>query len=238
MIVTSYLRANFQINYANDLHHIFLTTAKQLVPKEFVFDFNADLTEVLNLYCVPASCLISYIKQIPHFQSLLIDDRIILLKNNTKILLPMLACILNITFDTPFVFNHSGILNINDKMAYSCLLFSRLIKNDSKLLLLIITLLLFCPCSLTSNSLINTDHIKNESYELMKKAYEEYTSMLWSCIMKGSLDNEQQAIIKFTKIVTTITRLQDITSDIYDGMEGLVEIDKLHSMLQSVLHLT
>ena len=57
----------------------------------------------------------------------------------------MFACLLKLTHDTPFIFNHSGDRNINDKITYSCFLFSHLIKNDCELLSLIITLFLFCP---------------------------------------------------------------------------------------------
>jgi hypothetical protein len=228
---------NSQINSVNDLHNLFLMTINQYVPKDFVFNFSSDLTEVLNLYCIPVSCLIAYIKQLSHFKFVPLDDRVRLLKNNTKILLPMFACLLKLTRDTPFVFNHPGDRNINDKIAYSCFLFSRLIKNDFELLSLIITLFLFCPCLLTNESLINAGYINKQSYKFIKKAADDYTTMLWNYIMKKSYGNEQQATITYMKIITTITHLQNITNEIYDGIEDYIDIDNVHIMLQSVLHL-
>jgi hypothetical protein len=214
-----------------------MLTRNETIQKEFIFDFNSDLTELLNLYCAPASCLIAFMKQLSHFQSIPVDDRIILIKNNTKILLPIFICLLNLTPDTSLLANHHrNNQTINGKIAESCLLFSSIMTDDSKLLLLLITVFLFSPCLLTNKSLIETGYINNQSYQLMKQACDEYTEMLWNYIVKKS-DDEEQVVLTYMKIITTVTQLQKITSEIYDGLDGLIQVDKLHLMIQSVLHL-
>lgn len=192
----------------------------------------------MNSYCVPISCLITYFKQLVQFQQLPIDDRLLLLKNNIKILLPILTHLLNTTFGVQIHITHSGLYNINNKLSYAYSLFAYIIPDDNKLLLLLITVFLFCPCLFTSDLLYDAGYIHQKSRQLISCAYDELTYLLWNYIREKFLDNERQAIITYMKIVTTFLQLQNITSEIYDIVECSVQIDQLHMMMQSILHLT
>lgn len=206
--------------------------------EDFVLKYDYDLTKVINSYCTPTSCLIVFFKQLSQFQQLPVDDRLILLKNNTKILLPILTNLLIKAFDIQILINDPGLHNINHKIVYASSLFSYLASDDNKLLILLLVVFLFCPCLFTNESLYDAGYIDNHSKEMIQYAYDEYTQLLWYYILEKSLDDEEQAVLTYTKIVTTFLHLQNVTSEIYGIVECSVQVDQLHMMMQSVLHLT
>jgi ABC-type multidrug transport system permease subunit len=138
----------------------------------------------------------------------------------------------------PILINHPGVHNINDRISYAYSLFAHIIPDDNKLLILIILVFLFCPCLFTSNSLYDAGYINEHSRQLIRCTYNQYTQSLWYYIMEKSLDNEQQAILTYMKIVTKFLHLQNVMSEIYGIVECSVQIDRLHMIMQSILHLT
>ncbi len=138
----------------------------------------------------------------------------------------------------PILINHPGVHNINDRISYAYSLFAHIIPDDNKLLILIILVFLFCPCLFTSNSLNDAGYINEHSRKLIRCTYNHYTQSLWYYIMEKSLDNEQQAILTYMKIVTKFLHLQNVMSEIYGIVECSVQIDRLHMIMQSILHLT
>jgi hypothetical protein len=210
----------------------------QIIPKGFTLQFDFNLTNVLNLYCTPISALITFLKQLSQFQQLSIDDRLILLKNNIKILLPILMHLLNTTSGVQIYFSHPGLHNINNKIAYAYSLFAYIIPDDNKLLTLIITVFLFCPCLYTNDLLYDVGCVNNQSRHFIQSAYNEYTELLWFYILLTTRDNEQQAVLIYMRIMATFLQLQNMSSEIYDIVESSVQIDQLHLMMQSILNLT
>lgn len=217
---------------------LFLENAQQIIPEDFILELDFDVTRVLNLHCLPISCLITFLKQLPHFQQLPVDDRLILLKNNMKIITPILIFLLNTTFNVELRVNDPGMHNLNNKIAHAYSLFAYLVPDDNKLLTLLITVFLFCPCLSTNDSLCDAGSITDQSRQLIHNAYDEYTQLLWRYIVEKSPDNEQKAIMTYTKIITTFVRLQTVASEIHDIVECNVQIDQLHMLMQSILHLT
>jgi hypothetical protein len=234
----SCLSLNNHLNDIDFIFELFIENTQNIIPDDFIFKFDYDLTNVLNSYCTPISCLITFLKQLFRFQQLPIDDRLLLLKNNIKILLPILTHLLNITYDIKIHINHPGLHNINNKISYAHSLFAYIIPDDNKLLTLLIIVFLFCPCLFTNDLLYDAGYINHNSRQLIQCAYDEYTQLLWYYILEKSLDNEQRAVLTYMKIVTTFLQLQNITSEIYDIVECSVQIDRLHMMMQSILHLT
>jgi hypothetical protein len=226
------------VKHVDFIFDLFIENGQQMIPENFILDFDYDITHVLNLHCLPISCLITYLKQLPHFQQLPVDDRLILLKNNTKIIGPILLYLLNLTFDVQIRVNHPGVHNLNNKIVDAYSLFSHIIADDTKLLTLLITVLLFCPCLFTNDSLYDAGHMNEHSRQLIHYAYDEYTQFLWYYILEKFLDNEQKALIAYMKLITTFLRLQTLASEIYDIVECSVQIDQLHMLMQSILHLT
>jgi len=220
------------------IFELFVETTQEIIPQDFQFEFDSDLTNVLNSYCVPISSLITFLKQVSHFQQLPIDDRLLLLKNNVKILLPILTHLLNTTLGVEILINHPGLQDINNKISYAYSLFASIIPDDNKLLTLIIIVFLFCPCLFTSNSLHDAGYINDNSRQLIRSAYDEYTLSLWFYTLNKSEDDEQQAILIYMKIVTKFLHLQNVMSEVYDIVDHSVQIDRLHMMMQSILHLT
>ncbi|CAF4349065.1 unnamed protein product, partial [Rotaria sp. Silwood2] len=127
---TSYLFSNSHLNYIDLIFDLFIESSQQIIPEDFIFKYDYDLTNVLNLYCTPISCLIMFFKQLSQFQQLPVDDRLILLKNNIKILLPMLTHLLNTTCGMQILVNHPGPHNINNKIAYASSLFEDIVSDD------------------------------------------------------------------------------------------------------------
>jgi hypothetical protein len=140
--------------------------------------------------------------------------------------------------DIQILLNHPGLHNINNKISYAYSLFTYIVPDDNKLLILLIIVFLFCPCLFTNNSLYDAGYINHNSRQLIRCAYDEYTQLLWYYILEKSFDDEQQAILTYMKIVTTCLQLQNLTSEIYNIVECSVQIDRLHMMMQSILHLT
>ncbi|CAF0827466.1 unnamed protein product [Rotaria sp. Silwood1] len=235
---TSYLFSNSHLRYIDLIFDLFIESSQQIIPEDFIFKYDYDLTNVLNSYCTPISCLIMFFKQLSQFQQLPVDDRLILLKNNIKILLPLLTHLLNTTFDIKILVNHPGPNYINNKIAYASSLFEDIALDDNKLLILLIVIFLFCPCLFTNESLYDAGYINNHSRQLIQYAYDEYTQLLWYYILEKCLDQEEQAVLTYMKIVTTFLHLQNVTSEIYGIVECSVQVDQLHMMMQSVLHLT
>ena len=220
------------------IFELFIESTRETITSDFHFQFDHDLTAVLNRYCLPISCFIMFLKQLSQFQRLPVDDRLIILKNNTKVLLPLLTHLLNTTCDVPLLVNQPGPRNINQKISYAYSLFANIVPNDNKLLALLMAGFLFCPCLFTSESLYDAGHITDHSRQLIQYAYDEYTQLVWCYIIEKYEEDEHQATRIYMKIVTTLLRLQNVTSEIHDIVQCSVQIDQLHMMMQSVLHLT
>ncbi|UJR27530.1 hypothetical protein I4U23_008813 [Adineta vaga] len=225
-------------NHVDLIFEMFIESTREIISDNFILEFNHDITDGLNQYCVPVSCLITFFKQLSEFQQLPVDDRLILLKNNTKILLPILIHLLTTTLSTQIFCNHSGLHNINNKISYISSLLNYIIPDDNKLLVLLIIVFLFCPCLYTSNSLQDAGHMNEHSRQIIQYAYDEYIQLVWFYMIEKFDDNQQQTTLTYMKIVTTFLRIQNLISEIYDIIECSVQIDQLHLMMQSVLHLT
>jgi hypothetical protein len=237
-VKSSCLLSKTYLKQINFIFELFLESTREMISEDFILRFDYDLTNVINLYCTPVWCLITFLKQLSQFQQLPIDDRLILLKNNTKILLPILTHLLNTTSGVQIRVDHPGLHNINNKIVCAYSLFACCVPDDNKLLALLIVVFLFCPCLLTNNSLYDAGYINTQSRQLIQCAYDEYTQLVWYYIIEKYVDDEHQAVLIYMKIVTTILHLQIIVSEIYDIVKCSVEIDQLHMMMQSILHLT
>ena len=217
---------------------LYLEATHEIVPENFAFHFDYDLTDVLNTFCIPISSLITFLKQISQFQQLPVDDRLLLLKNNVKILLPVLTHAFNLTLNIPIRVTHTGYQNINTKITNAYSLIAQIIPEDQKFLILVLLVLQFCPCLFTTDSLSDAGSISSNSRQMIRSIYDEYIQFLWMYILEQSDDDEQQAIMIYSKLVTSIVHLQNLMSEIYDIVECSVQIDRLHIMMQSILHLT
>lgn len=184
------------------------------------------------------TCLIAFFKQLYPFQQLPIDDRLLLLKHNMKILLPILTHLLNTTFGVQIFLSQPGQHNINHKISSAYSLFAYIIPDDDKLLILLLVVFLFCPCLFTTDVLLDAGEIDAKSRQLIRRAYDEYAQLLWLYLLEKSLENAQQAVLTYTKIVTTFLQLQNQMSEAYDIIQCSVQTDRLHMMMQSILHLT
>ena len=227
-----------EVDRTDFLFDLLLDNVQEIIPEGFTLEFDYDITHVLNSHCLPISCLITYLKQLSHFQQLPVDDRLILLKNNTKMILPVLIYFLNATFGVQLRVNHPGVDNLNNRLVYAYSLFAYIISDDNKLLSLLLTALLFCPCLFTNESLYDAGCMSEPSRQLVRAAYDEYTQLLWYYLAEKYAHDEPQGIMTYVKIVTTFVRLQTITSEIYDVVECSVQVDQLHMLMQSILHLT
>lgn len=221
-------KVDLPINHANTLHKLFIKSSKGLVPDNFVFQFDADLASVSNLHSTPITGLIAFVKNLSHFQSLTVDEKIILLKNNTRCLQALLVYLFQSMFNVPILVIHPGQDHINNALANSYTLLTNSIVRDSKLMLLCMSTLLFCPSLLTVSSSSGIGYMKDSSLQLIRYAYDEYGQILWQYLMKKSHHDERHTIKSYTKLI----------SEIYDRVSCLVQTDRLNHMIQSLLYLT
>lgn len=235
---TSYLFPNSHLNYIDLIFDLFVESSQQMIPDDFILKYDYDLTNVLNSYCIPISCFIVFFKQLSQFQQLPVDDRLLLLKNNIKILLPLLTNLLQTTLDVEIIVDNPGTQSINNKLVNASSLLTYITHDDNKLLILLIVVFLFCPSLFTNESLYDAGYINSHSRQLIQYAYDEYTQLLWYYILEKSVDHEEQAALTYMNIVTKFLHLQTVTSEIYGIVECSVQVDQLHMMMQSVLHLT
>jgi len=217
---------------------LFVENIQDILPLNCHLTFDHDLTQVLNDFCTPITCLITFLKQLQQFQRLPIDDRLLLLKNNMKILLPIIIRLFNTIFNVQISMKQSGLYNINEKISYACSLIAYNIPDDNKFLTLFFVVILFCPCLLTTDVLCDAGQMNSHSGQLIQNAYDEYTQLLWLYLLEKSLDNEQQATLNYMKIITTLLQIQNLMSEVYSIVQCSVQIDRLHMMMQSILHLS
>ena len=230
-------KADLPINHVNTLHKIFLKKSKDMIPDNFILQFDADLANVLNLHCTPISCLITFVKELAHFQSLTVNDKVILMKNNTRCLQPLIIYLFHHVFNVPILVHHPGQDHINNSLAASYTLLTNSIIRDSKLVLLCMSTLLFCPSLLTVNASNAVGYMTDTSRQCIRYAYDEHGQILWQYLMKQSHHQHDQAILAYMKLISVFLRLQQLTSEIYDRVPFLVQADRLHQMVQSLLYL-
>ena len=230
-------KVDLPINHANTLHKLFIKASKELLPDNFVFQFDADLANVLNLHYTPISGMIAFVKHLSHFQPLTVDDKVILLKNNTRCLQPLLVYLFQSIFNVPILVIHPGQDHINNALASSYTLLTNSIARDSKLMLLCLSTLLFCPSLLTVSSSNGIGYMTDSSRQLIRYAYDEYGQILWQYLMRQSKQDELHAMKSYTKLISVFLRLQQLISEIYDRVSCLVQTDRLHQVVQSLLYL-
>ena len=236
---SSVARPSTETNPADHLrvvYDLFLKITADVRRDEIRLTSDADLTATWNLYSVPLSYFIIFIKQLAPFQCLTIDDKVIVLKNNTRVLMPMLTYLFELLFAIPA--HAADTDQLNATIATSHSLFAHVIADDTQLLLLLIIVFLFCPCLLTHESLNDIGCVSQHAHELIARAYEQYAHLLWAYLLDRCRADEKQAAITYMKLISTMLRLQHLTSTIYDQLPSFIDADRLHLMIQSVLHLT
>ena len=221
------------------VYELFLKITEDVRPDESRPTCDSDLTATWNLYSVPLSYFITFIKQLAPFPCLTIDDKVIVLKNNSRVLMPMLTYLFERLFSIPVPVAHvADAADLNTTIASSHSLFAHVIADDTQLLLLIIIVFLFCPCLLTHESLNDIGCASQHAQELIADAYEQYAHLLWAYLLDRCQADEKQAAFAYMKLISTMLRLQHLTSTIYDQLPSYIDADRLHMMIQSVLHLT
>lgn len=229
---------SLSLNDADYIFDLLIENIQNILPMNCHLIFDHDLTQVLNDFCTPLTCLITFFKQLHSFQQLPVDDRLLLLKTNMKILLPIVIHLFNTVFGVQIFTKQPGLYNINRKISYACSLIAYNIPDDNKFLTLFLVVILFCPCLFTTDLLCDAGQMNSNSRQFIRNIYDEYIHLLWLYLVEKSRNDEQQAILNYMKIVTTLLRVQTLMSEVYSIVQCSVQIDRLHMMMQSILHLS
>jgi hypothetical protein len=184
--------------------------------------------------------LISYFKHLPELQSLDMDDQVLLIKQNIRILIPLNYAILKTPTNSKFGKIHIQTIgcvnNINLHDMYRSLsdTFVEFVKYDPILIKLLIIVLFFTTNPLTTKSLF--DPAAYVQVNNIKRIQSSYIELLWLYMVEKF--GQELAIHLITKMVTKYLTIQ-ITIDRIDSIiEKNNDIQNIDSLMKTFLHLT
>lgn len=181
---------------------------------------------------------ISFFKHLPEFDRVHVDDQVLLIKQNIRLLLPINDALLNSPVHSQF---HStniqtiGCLNnINLHTIYQHLSHSFLgfVSSDSAMIKILLIVLFF-----TANSQpINNESVKYHQIITIKSIQSSYVELLWLHLTEKW--GEVRAIHLYTKVIATYLRLQIIVDRIDSIIRVSDDVQYLDSLMKIILQLT
>ena len=192
---------------------------------------------------------INFIRQIDEFESLHADDRFILIKYNILALFPISKCFYyKPTNDVclpgkteqeerkhQLWFSCNNSINIHDIFQKLVLSLVELTGQDSTLLSLLLTILMF-----SQGLSMNKDEPRLQDPLAVNRAQSYYTKLLWNYLVNKW--GERQSCRFFTKLLTVIFRMQSATKIVRDFCHMKFTtpdtVDKLEPLLQTILHIS
>ncbi|CAF1211619.1 unnamed protein product [Rotaria sordida] len=184
--------------------------------------------------------LISYFKHLPELQTLNVDDQVLLIKQNIRLLIPLNYAMLKTPVNSKFrgarIQTIGCINNINLHEIYLSLSnsFVEFVRYDPIMIKLLIIILFFTTNPLTTRSIYDQGEYKQLNN--IKQIQSSYIELLWLYMIEKY--GEQNAVHLFTKMITKYLYLQLMI----DSMDSIVrvnnDIHNIDSLMQSFLQLT
>ena len=182
---------------------------------------------------------ISYFKHLPEFDRVHVDDQVLLIKQNIRLLLPINDALLNNSavhsqFHSPNIQTIGCLNNINLHTIYQHLSdsFVEFVSSDSSMVKILLIVLFF-----TANSQsINSESLKYQQILTIKSIQSSYVELLWLHLTEKW--GEVQAIHFYTKVIATYLRLQIIVDRIDSIIRLNDDVQYLDSLMKIILQLT
>lgn len=182
---------------------------------------------------------INYFKHLPEFEQLHVDDQVLLLKENIRILLPINYALLKTPVHSQFRYTAIQTIgcvnNIDLHSMYTSLSnsFVPFVISDPLMIKLLLIVLFFT----TKNAQIITKETTNfKELDSIKRTQSSYTELLWLYMIERC--GEVQARILFTKIMMKFLHIQLVTEQIDSIVRLNDDIEHIDGLLQSILQLT
>jgi hypothetical protein len=181
---------------------------------------------------------ISYFKHLPEFQQLNVDNQVLLIKQNIRILLPLNYALLKTPHNSQFRYTYiktiGCIENINLHSMYTFLSnsFVPFVTFDPLIIKLLIIILFF---SINSQSK-NDDIIEYKQFEYIKRIQSSYIELLWLYMIEKYGENKARNLL--TNIIMKFIHLQTIIDRIDSIVRLNNDIQYLDLLMKSILQLT
>ncbi|CAF3322635.1 unnamed protein product [Rotaria socialis] len=201
---------------------------------EFPTKKHTNLCDFLNEYSLMHKVLIDYFKVIPEFNTLAIDDKICLIRNQFGVVNNINEAIV-----------HPGISNnliVSSSNVYGTYITNRLIKsiqriapftNDPIILKLLLLVVAFSSGNCRNRNDTEMDQICNDTLSIYF-AQNIYTELLWKYVLSRS-STEIDAVKFFDKLVQFLLYLLDVHLLIDGYINGLYfEIEQMEPLMQSM----
>ncbi|CAF0882069.1 unnamed protein product [Didymodactylos carnosus] len=197
------------------------------------------INEFVNKKSVWVMQLLSYFKQIPEFQKINVDDQVLLTKYNFRVLIPInLALIRYKLASTTSPSDHIDfMISVHGKELYQNMrknvLSISLFQHDPMIIKLMLIIMLFSGCLLTTTSQMEINSFQN-IYQIYT-AQNFYAKLLW-CYMEYVF-GESGAIVAFSMFISRCLRIQLVSNDVHSCLKRQLNLDDILPLMQSVLQL-
>lgn len=182
---------------------------------------------------------INYFKHLPEFQQLHVDDQVLLLKENIRILLPINYALLKTPIQSQFRYTSiqtvGCIDNIDLHSMYTSLSnsFVPLVVADPLMIKLLLVILFFT----TKNAQVITEEsMEFKQLDMIKQIQSSYVELLWLYMIEKC--GEIEATILFTRIIMKFLHVQVVIQQIDSIVRLNEDIQHIDALLQSILQLT
>ena len=181
---------------------------------------------------------ISYFKHLPEFDQVDVDDQVLLIKQNIRLLLPINYALLKTPTYSQFRSTNIQTIgclnNINLDTIYQHLSnsFVDFVTADPVMIKTFLIILFFTPNSQS----INFDSVEYHQIMTIKRIQSSYAELLWLYLMEKW--GEVQAIHLFTKVIAAYLRLQIIIDRIDSIIRANDDVQYLDSLMKTILQLT
>ena len=183
--------------------------------------------------------LINYFKHLPELQALHVDDQVHLIKQNLRLIGPLNYALIR-TYKAqhvvPEIETIGCVNNANIHCMYRSLadIFLEFTKYDPIIIKIFLIILFFTTDAVTTTSIFQITQY--EQSKRIKEIQYSYLELLWLYMLERF--GERDAIILFTKMITKYLHIQVVVDQIDSIVRMNNDVDKIDSLMQTILQLT
>jgi hypothetical protein len=184
--------------------------------------------------------VVSYFKHLPEFQNLNLDDQVLLIKQNIRLLIPLNYAILRTPVNSKFggariqTIGCKDNINLHDMLRPLAESFVEFVTYDPLIIKLLIIVLFFTTNSLTTKSIY--DPAKYKQLNNIKQIQSSYVELLWIYMIEKY--GEEDAIHLYTKMITKYLNIQIIIDQIDLIIQMNDDRQNIDSLMKTMLQLT
>lgn len=182
---------------------------------------------------------ISYFKRLPEFQQLNVDDQVLLIKQNIRILLPVNYALLKTPPNSKFRYTYIKTIgcidniNLHTMYAYLSNCFVPFVTLDPLIIKLLLITLFFTT---TNSQSINYEINEYQDIESIKRIQSSYVELLWLYMIEKCGEDKARSL--FINIIMKFTHLQTMLDQIDSIIRVNEDIQHIDDLMKSILQLT